>query len=602
MRLIALACLFLVIIGCGGGGGGSQGNPGANHLPAISNLHYSPQSASLNSGGGAITVTATYDFTDSGKDVKSAVITTYDPAGAVLSTTAVDASSLSGLASGTAYGSAVVSTTTAGNFSFDIYLVDAANGVSNKLRGTFTVNITIQGTRIVTFHPITGQDVNRPVDLSSTPIAALVPNGSGGFTSTPGTGKADGTFAINLAPSGYYWLQVGSSYLWTNRTSLDLGYDAGGRPDAVLPSMTTPVVFNLANLSPWNSSYDDLLYSSSNTDDYNFGIEYDATANGPLNGDSALSSMTVDWNTTSFASPLNDSSKGDHPYLVHMVGAANALGSSQVAKQVFEPGAFVQVDGSTTTFNGTFAAVPQTSTLRLAMKASAFTPGVATMGSGAFLYDQWLYLSALKGASTYGTYASSGDLAVVHPSSPVTADFDLGDLACGNPYPPTWDKFVAAYSIYRSSYLLPGMSVPWRGTAMIYTETTAMPTAQNPLQPMVTPVQGPRIAGLDFLSAQVGVGLAPVLSWQAPAMGTPSVYELNLYRLGTYGNTTTSVLVATFRTQQAGLQLPAGVLLTGNTYVFRIRTIQQNKDMSAMPYRYTMPSGTADVLSGMMTP
>ena len=137
---------------------------------------------------------------------------------------------------------------------------------------------------------------------------------------------------------------------------------------------------------------------------------------------------------------------------------------------------------------------------------------------------------------------------------------------------------------------------------MIYTETTAMPTAQNPLQPMVTPVQGPRIAGLDFLSAQVGVGLAPVLSWQAPAMGTPSVYELNLYRLGTYGNTTTSVLVATFRTQQAGLQLPAGVLLTGNTYVFRIRTIQQNKDMSAMPYRYTMPSGTADVLSGMMTP
>jgi hypothetical protein len=358
----------------------------------------------------------------------------------------------------------------------------------------------------------------------------------------------------------------------------------------------------VANLSPWNSGYDDLIYSSSNTDHYNFGIEYDAMANGPLNGDLSLSGMTVDWNTTSYASPLNDSSKGDHPYLVHMVGATNALGYSQVAKQVFEPGIFVQVDGSTTTFNGTFAAVPQTSTLRLAMKASEFTPGVATMGSGAFLYDQWLYLSTLKGASTYGTYAYSGDLAVVHPSSPVTTDFDLGDLACGNPYPPTWVKFVAAYSIYRSSYLLPGMTLAWRGTALIYTETTAMPTAQNPLQPMVTPVQGPRIAGLDFLSTQVGVGLTPTLSWQAPAMGNPSVYEVDLYRLGTSGTTTTSILVATFRTQQAGLQLPAGVILTGNTYVFRIRAIQQTKDMSAVPNRYTMPSGTADVLSGMMTP
>jgi hypothetical protein len=51
-----------------------------------------------------------------------------------------------------------------------------------------------------------------PVDLSSTPIAALVPSGSS-YTVISGSGTSSGTFTIPSVPSGFYLLQVGSGYL-----------------------------------------------------------------------------------------------------------------------------------------------------------------------------------------------------------------------------------------------------------------------------------------------------------------------------------------------------------------------------------------------------
>ncbi len=127
-RYIWLLCL-LVLIGCSNGS--SPTSP--SNAPAISNLNYSPRTATVGQGGGAVTVTGTIDFIDLDGDVTTLI----------LSTTGGEISGpiqgISGMTNGTIAITAIVSTTTAGNYSFQVWVVDSRGNASNKLTGTFTV-------------------------------------------------------------------------------------------------------------------------------------------------------------------------------------------------------------------------------------------------------------------------------------------------------------------------------------------------------------------------------------------------------------------------------------------------------------------------------
>ncbi len=462
----------------------------------------------------------------------------------------------------------------------------------------------IQGTCISNYHTLSAGDVPQPVDLSnpaeypSGSIAALIPDGLGGYTTVVGGGKADGTFSINATPTGYYWLKFGSLYLWTHKVSLDLGQDLGGRRDAQLPSKSTDVVFNVSNLNPWNSSADNLLFYNYNANDYIYGLEGYARGNAPTDGATALAGLTIDWFSPN-PSHLNDGAKGDHPYLVQMVGTSDANWLYQVAQRVFEPASYTQVDAQSTTLNGSFVALPQTGTLRLNVKASEFTPNAAIMGPSAELSDQAFYLTAAKGIISAGY---SGDLADFFPYIPFTNDFDLGEISYGNPYPSAWDKVLEASCAYLNSYTLPGTTAPWNLDATISVNTTTLPTATAPLRPLVTPVLNPKINDLGLLADRSGVGLTPTLSWEVPSLGSPSGYIVTIYRLDAVGNSTEGTVVADLRRPATSGSTPPGILVAGNTYVFRIRVIQQGLDMLSAPYRCTLPYGYADVVSGLITP
>lgn len=130
--------LCLCLIGCGGGGGDST--PVApTHTPGISNLIFSPSSANLNQGGGAITVTGYVDFIDSGGDLSTITIVGYDLQGIANSAKTIDLQNVNGLKSGTVFIAAIVSTNVAGDHPFGVYVTDAAGLNSNTLRGTFPV-------------------------------------------------------------------------------------------------------------------------------------------------------------------------------------------------------------------------------------------------------------------------------------------------------------------------------------------------------------------------------------------------------------------------------------------------------------------------------
>ena len=103
------------------------------HSPSVSNLRYSPTTA-LQVPGGTVTIDGAIGFVDAGADI--AAIRVASSAGFDLT---LPMSGLSGVASGTATMSFVVSVDVVGNYTLEVWAVDGLGAASNRLSGTFEV-------------------------------------------------------------------------------------------------------------------------------------------------------------------------------------------------------------------------------------------------------------------------------------------------------------------------------------------------------------------------------------------------------------------------------------------------------------------------------
>jgi hypothetical protein len=110
-----------------------------SHLPVISNLQYSPQTATQNQGSGTVSVTGTINFTDQGGDITTLTINKYNTTGTLLSTNNTPVQNKSGVLSGSIGTTGNFNTATVENYRFEIYVTDLAGNSSNKLFGTFSV-------------------------------------------------------------------------------------------------------------------------------------------------------------------------------------------------------------------------------------------------------------------------------------------------------------------------------------------------------------------------------------------------------------------------------------------------------------------------------
>jgi len=199
---------------------------------------------------------------------------------------------------------------------------------------------TLSGTAIDTYYTTSGTTLVAR-DLSTTTIAAWVPDGSGGYTSYPGTGKADGTFTIPMLPTGACYVQFGTNYYWTSASTLDLGTDVGGRVDATAPSTETHTIFNVTGMTPWQDG-DDLQWFSANSAAYD-ELELDFAVQ-PTVGSTVLSNEDAYW-----VANLSDTTKGDVPYVTHLPFHTVGAESYCAVSESFTVPSLVQTDGSTTT-------------------------------------------------------------------------------------------------------------------------------------------------------------------------------------------------------------------------------------------------------------
>jgi hypothetical protein len=142
-QIIVWAAIRMVVVVCmvACGGGGSSTPAPTPTPPAISNLTYHPSSMVLNQGGGAVTISGTFDYHDGGGDIEAVTDNFYESP----STTPYCSETLPywgqpGSISGRLPWSFTFKTNTARTINFDIFVTDSGGLKSNKLTGTFTVN------------------------------------------------------------------------------------------------------------------------------------------------------------------------------------------------------------------------------------------------------------------------------------------------------------------------------------------------------------------------------------------------------------------------------------------------------------------------------
>ncbi len=136
IALIALSLVFaLSVIRCGGGDDGVS----SGTAPSISGLTYYPTAVYVNEGGGQTDVVGTFDFSDPDGNLSSLVMVILDSGGQTLQTSTTAIAGVAGLTSGTIQGAVTIPTSTAGDFTVQIYVADTAGLRSNTIEFIFPI-------------------------------------------------------------------------------------------------------------------------------------------------------------------------------------------------------------------------------------------------------------------------------------------------------------------------------------------------------------------------------------------------------------------------------------------------------------------------------
>lgn len=442
----------------------------------------------------------------------------------------------------------------------------------------------------------------QPIDLSATPIQALVPNASGGFDTLTGAGHSDGTFSIPNVPEGYYWLRFGSTYVWTSSSYVDWSNDLFGRADGVYPGTSpTTLSLSLTGLNPWQAQ-DDLVWDvPAQGTAMALPLSSADITNAPAAGATALAGFSMNFAGNDISFPLLDSSKGDQAYLNQLTTRPAGAETYRALAKSFNAPATTMTDGGTSNLSGGFLDVPQAASLRLNWQRSAFAAFAPSVNPAAVPSGSFFFSYAYPLPSSYGLPANAFEL--LDYTSSGTGDVDLGDLPYGNPFPATWSVAAETYEAFNLSYLAPGATTPVTMTRYSYQATTTLPTAAAPVTPLLGPIQAPKINGKDLFSNQLSVGTNPTLSWNPPSVGAPSGYVISCYRLFASGTGSAIQSVGRFRTRTTSIKLPSGVLTAGNTYFFTIAAIRANGvDLSTTPFRTALPYAFTTSMSAIVAP
>jgi len=481
----------------------------------------------------------------------------------------------------------------------------AALSVASERKSALAIAVqrrTVTGLSSVVFHATSGS-VQQADNLTGANIEAIAPDGAGGFERIAATSlRSDGTYAITGVPEGPHWLRFGLNFVWTDAGYIDWSSEAFGRPDVVGASLPTVLNINAGNLSPWQ--VDDSLAWVVPQQGASLGIVLTSSAvtNPPRLLDTALGNFAIDIGTgDSFFGALLDASKGDQAYLNQLV-TQPATGVRALERSMVLP-ALTTADGSTTPVNSAFLDIAPSASLKLRWNRSAYAAYAAAVNPSAVASTSAIGVSAFALPPLYGTPSDAYSL--VEFNTLGTNDVDFGRIRYGNPFPADWNRVLDGSLTFTARYLAPGATVPEPLQRGIVSSELIDPGTRDDatvrLAPRISPARSPQINGKSLFTNQLAVGTSPVLSWAAPAVGTPSHYFVRVIELSAVGPRSRLRTVGRLYTTATTLTVPPGLLQTGHLYVVTVAAIDSGSPIT-QPMRSTLPFSFATLMSAIVSP
>jgi hypothetical protein len=460
----------------------------------------------------------------------------------------------------------------------DSGMVDAA------IEPEIDANLGINGTWRDTYIAATGTTM-QPV-CGTAPTAVVVDSTTAATTPYPGTCKGDGSFRINAPGNlGTYYLRVqGALYETTKHAGLDLSTDRLGRHD-VSGITGVSLSFNMTNLESWSTGEVLMAFGA------NVGyIQHLAFATGgPTNNATSLSG-TAPWNGYKI-----DASKQDALQIVQLSQHATQGGLAYLSlDRAFNVPAFTMTDNMTHNVLGAFYS-PPAGTLELAVDAASFdahrlaaNPNTAMRTIAGTAYA----------AASPDVIASPSLISFARDSS-TAATLSFGTLDYTDPFPASWTRFVKIQQAFQVPYVWNGVHGTYNATL---TRTLTKADAETgAITAQLSPPRSPKFDSDDAFTV-TNISPVPVVSWQAPELGTPTDYEIQVYEVQISGQSLKFISTLRLQTKQTSVRIPAGYLLGQRQYIFVIRArIRDTVDMYTTPLRAGQSSSSADVLTTLVT-
>jgi hypothetical protein len=448
--------------------------------------------------------------------------------------------------------------------------------------------IEVRGTG--SFRSITDSGiVERPRNFATATLTSFTPIGPSGteFEQLTGTGSS-GSFVVPVRPGASQWqLAVGFGgapfvFVGDDRR-VDLSLVVLGRLDAEFATRPTPVTINATGLAAWQFG-DVLQVVSSNAGAFLVNV---AVEDPPAPGDTALTGKLVDWQREGEA--LIAAAKGDVTLVHQLTARAPSPSRYHAIARMGTSTPFTITDGEPATLAAALDEVPQSRSVAVQVRRTQFDafrdqigPRDAATESG----FQTFFIEALPHAAEFGRIAQGAHL--VEFFAPA-GDLDYAQaFTYGNPFKTgstAWDEVASVLHRFDVPVLAAGATTPARVPAGF---TSNIPIsaleANGTIAPIVSPVRNVTIASKDAAVPQTGVGLAPLIKWDAPSAGTPTVYELRLQRVTANQAQTQLTTVATFRTTATSLQVPGTFLHAGASFIMQLTAFADPGYDTAAPF------------------
>ncbi len=429
-------------------------------------------------------------------------------------------------------------------------------------------------------------DTTTQVSLANSTVKVLVPATGGGFDTYSAMVAPDGTFSIANVPAGSFWLTSPYTNVWTDRSWINVGWRNWGKcPWEAWSSTGTSLQATVDGLNPWQ--YYDYFY---------FRVPNARSGTGARPG---VGDTSVTFTIPSANLLLMNSANGDNGYYAQLVTSTYGGVEFHALERFFGPQPITVQDGIVNPLEVTLQEVPQTSSVRANIQGSAFAafhdsmfPAAPTgiAGNGFVINISVDSVSPL----------SSGNFLLL-ATQVFTTDQDLGDVYFGNPYPATWTPFLDYSDVVLHDIQAPSATKVFPFSLWTRIVSAQFPSASKPIAPLVGPPLNPQIDGKDLFQDQVISGTNPVFSWQAPAVGTASGYLIRPYEVVVNNGTPSLDFKGVFYVLGTSVQLPPGVLSSGKTYTFVIESVYRNTDVGTNPNLETMPEGSSDAGTGLIT-